>query len=285
MSLRKISGWLLLVLGMLAQAARAEDAFLSLRPQVSVDHSVVLLGDVVEVTARQPAIAERLHGIELARFSSLAKPAKLSRAEIDGLLNQRGALPSGGIAWGGSTEVVISGRLRRIDLAPGIDGAASQLMQALGPGHAVVIRVLDNGGDVMAPPGRTSVRPEMGALYRFGQTVDVPLAVEVDGIAVARPIVRFEVSRSPLDSAQFDPAPRRAAAPVSVDRGSPAELSVEKDRPVRIVVEAGSVRLEGEGTALADAREGDTVKVRRATGGTELLGRAAGPGLVLVEEH
>lgn len=66
----------------------------------------------------------------------------------------------------------------------------------------------------------------------------------------------------------------------------PAEApSVEKDRPVHILVQAGAVRLEGEGIALADGRKGDRVKVRRTGSEAEVLARVQGQGRVLVEEQ
>ena len=296
---------------MLAGHACAEEAFIRLRQHVSLDSVVVQLGDVADITTRAPATAVRLRSVEIARFRSLVNPVKLTRAEVDVSLRHHG-VPLGSIAWGGSSEVVISGRLGHVDLTPGIDEAARQLMGRFGQRGGVAIRVVDSGGEALAPPGAVSIRPDMGSMRQYGQTIELPLWVEVDGIRVAKPQLRFEIFRDAFDistsevrlktSSELEFPLDRIAGMTGTEPSKPAHepyqaqhinaqdtkdknLLVAKDRLVRILIEAGTVQLEGQGVSLADAHQGEMVRVRRTSNNDEFLGRAIGRDLVLVEER
>lgn len=285
--MRRSSLWIALILGLLAQRALAEDAFMKLRPRVEVDDVVVKLGDVAEVTARQAVLADQLKRVEVGRFATLSRPIRLNRSDIERVLEQSALVSSGSVVWGGASEVQLVGRSRRIDLTAGVDAAASALMARLGTRQYIEIRVLDDGGDVVGPPGKTRIVPEIELARRRGYVIEVPLLVEIDGIAVAHPLVRFEVTRKPPEFANASLLPAVPTAQVSLDEKveEPVNWAVQKDHPIRVIVAAGAVRLESSGIALADARQGDKVMIRRLGGGTDLQGRATGRDLVVVEEN
>lgn len=290
-----------LAVGMLSGHACAEEAFVRLRQHVSLDSVVVQLGDVAEITTGLPETTARLRAIEIARLKSLVKPVRLARAEVDALLARQRGFSRGSIAWGGSSEVVISGRLGHVDLTPGLDAAAKLLMEKYGQRRGVVIRVVDGGGEVLAPPGPVNIRPEMASLRRLGRSIELPLVVEVDGVRVARPQIRFEISWDTFDSPMPEVVLRKSSVlelPPDLSARAPGidvrrpvgalddgDLLIKKDQSVRILVEAGAVRLESDGIALADARHGDMVKVKRSSGNNEIPARVIGRGLVLVGER
>lgn len=80
--------------------------------------------------------------------------------------------------------------------------------------------------------------------------------------------------------------------PTTEQRGSPAADTdmtkpylVSRQQKVTVLLESDGMRIESEGIALADARMGEQVRVRRTSGNVELAGRAIRQGVVLVEEN
>lgn len=284
---------------MASAAAHAEDVFLSLRSAVEVDSTTVRLGDVADVVSRRHANLKRLKEIRVSDVMHVDEPLSINRHDVEKILVKQGAFPAGGIAWGGASAVLVTVRRHPVDLSPGIDSAAAMLMARMAPGYDTSIRIIDAGGYVVAPPGKVTVRPDMNEMRRFGQIVEIPLSVDVNDISVAKPVIRLQVCRQPRQGARagsdkpllapHDMANRTTDLPnpgaTAARRGAPAPdvLFVKKDHPVHFIIETGAVRLEGEGVALSDARQGEYVKVKRASGPEEFLGRATSPQLVLVE--
>lgn len=269
--------------------AKAE-VFVALRPTATVEGRVVRLGDVAAVTTRGASEQGKYLSIEVSRLASLASPARVTREDIVRRVNTDHPELSGRLVWGGSNEVLVSGKPQRVDLETATNAAATYLMGRLGGGDLISLRLLDSQTAIEVPPGNVRSRPDMQAATRSGAVVEVPVIVEVDGVLAARPVLRFAVSRSPRAGNQA--AAESATMPTTEQRGSPAADTdmtkpylVSRQQKVTVLLESDGMRIESEGIALADARMGEQVRVRRTSGNVELAGRAIRQGVVLVEEN
>lgn len=278
------------VFGLAASSAAAESVFVSLRPVAETDSPLVLLGQVAEVAAADPQLAAQLRALPIKRLATLTKPAQVGREDVMAALGRQGVTDLGEVAWGGVDRCEVEGRKQALDLTPGVDAAAVQLMERIGGRRGISIRLVEDGSPLVGVAGATRIVPDMKGARRIGRFVDVPLRVEVDGVSVARPVARFEVTALPESVAEELVAARPGSisvhreplAPVAAEGG---DWVVRKDQPVRVVISVGSVRLEGKGIALADARNGEAVSVRYLGNGSTLGGQAGGPGLVVVQEN
>ena len=273
-------------------AAETRDVFVSLRPAAEVPGKVVRLGDVAVMTVRNPVEQVKWQAIEVARPLSLANPIRLSREEI---VRQVGAAHpewQNRLVWGGSNEVLVSGKLQRIDLEAAVNNAAAFLMERLSDGDFVSLRLVDGADPIEVPIGNVRSRPDTRAARKIGSYVEIPLIVDVDGVQAARPMLRFAVSRSQRNATVETPAKpsvpalatEQSRAPV-VDIADATPFVVSRQQPVTILIDGGGIRIESEGVALANARQGEKVRVRRTHGNVELAGRAVQQGVVLVEEN
>jgi hypothetical protein len=280
----------LAVFGLACSSASAETLFVSLRPVAETDSLLVLLGQVAEVAAADLQLAARLRALPVKRLATLTKPGWVDREEILAAMARQGATAGGDVAWGGVSRCEVAGRKQALDLTPGVDAAAVLLMERLGGHRTISIRLIEDGGPVVGVVGGTRIVPDMTGARRIGRFVDVPLRVEVDGVSVARPVARFEVTVLPESVAEELVAAQSSSTSVRRElqelvAAESGEWVVKKDQPVRVIISVGSVRLEGKGIALADARSGESVSVRYRGNGSTLGGQAGGPGLVVVQEN
>lgn len=278
------------VFGLAASSAAAESVFVSLRPVAETDSPLVLLGQVAEVAAADPQVAARMRVLPVKRLTTLTTPGRIDRQDVLAAMGREGVVLSGEVAWGGVDHCEVVGRRQALDLTPGVDAAAVQLMERMGGRRGISIRLVEDGSPLVGVAGATRIVPDMKGARRIGRFVDVPLKVEVDGVSVARPVARFEVSALPEAVAEELLVARPVSASTHREVAGPvvaegANWAVRKDQPVRVIISVGSVRLEGKGIALADARNGEAVSVRYLGNGSTLGGQAGGPGLVVVQEN
>ncbi len=274
-------------------SAQAEEVFIHLRPASTVEGRSIRLGDIADVTANSAATASQWGAIEITKLASLSEPVSLSRGEIALRLSAHSGFAPAAIAWGGSQAVAIRAVKHRIDLLPYINSTAAALISSMSDNDSQVsLTLIDEGGIVEVPDGRLTVRPDLSSIRRFASNLEVLLVVAVDDEIVAAPLLRFSVNRRPSAIRPGnEPAPLSAKREaMGVDSAGesgasfPADVSVLKNRSVPILIKAGSVHIESAGIALANARPGEQVSVRRVSNGSVMTGHATMGGGVVIEE-
>lgn len=260
-------------------AHAGESAFVELRSEALVEQAGVLLRDIARIASRDPAVAERLGSLPVGRCASLAGDCRLDADMIVPEVEAHASETGVRLVWGANRSVAVSGRPRQVSLVAAIERGAAWAVQAYGQGVPVFVDVVEAQTTLSVPRGVTSVTPEIGRVRRVGAVLEMPVRVVVDGVEVARPVVRYMVRRS-ADGTGDTGAGSRIASMASDTR-----MAVAKDQRVRLLIDAGPVRVETEGVALGDARVGGTVRVRRSNGLAAVTGRAVDLGTVQVTEN
>lgn len=260
-------------------AHAGESVFVELRSEAVVEQASVLLRDIARVVSRDPAVAERFGSLPVGRCASLAGDCRLDADLIVPEVEARAAEAGVRLVWGANRSVAVSGKPRQVSLAAAIERGAAWAVQTYGQGAPVFVDVVETQTILSVPHGVVSVTPEIGRVRRAGAVLEMPVRVAVDGVEVAQPVVRYVVRRSVDGSG--DAGAGSSAASIAND----ARMAVAKDQRVRLLIDAGPVRVETEGVAMGDARVGGTVKVRRSNGLAALTGRAVDLGTVQVTEN
>lgn len=271
----------------------AGEVFVSLKADTKISQREVRLGDVADIVATDITERRRLESLQVAVISSEGSPKQLSRSEIEYGLSQvsKEKLPT--IVWGGAENVLVSSKPQRVSLASGIDAAAVFLLNRIGGNAHAGLRMIEGIESVEVPHGKVVVRPDFSSIRTIGTYIDVPLIVEVEGLRVMQTSVRFQVIRHPktqaLANAERDIESESSgqSSPMLDGHASQANRNnrlVVKDQTVTLLIETGGVRIETSGMALNDANKGEKVRVRRVSGGAEIVGRVMQRGVVLVDE-
>lgn len=294
---------LLALFGMTAGIdCRAESVFVNLLPEAQVDRPEIRLADIARMVGRDPAAAEGLGSAVVATCPTLARPCRLEKARLLPALQAHAAKQGSTLLWGANETVTVTGRRRQLPLAPAIEQAAARILQPMDPAHPLALEIKEAPVSIDAPPGPAEFRPEFDQMRRFGTMIELPITVLVDGVSVARPLVRYGLRRvgtvvatdSPAWSAdrpeQRQARQRQAPGGVSTpsqqeEHGSGGDVAVARNKKVRLLIASGPVQVETEGTALSDAALGTLVDVRRANGLADIRGRAVDRATVLVEEN
>lgn len=276
---------------MLSTAFGAESVFFDVRPEAMVDQPTVVVADIARVIARNGALVEQLGGIPVGRCASLAGGCRFDVDSIADAVEAHAADLGARVVWGGTRGVAVSGRPRNVSLASAIENGAAWLVQVYGQGAAVYVDVVDGVGTVPVPPGRLQMLTEPARMRRVGMYLEMPVRVLVDGVEVAQPQVRYVVRRAatPAEGQSSPTANSAGHSPfVAANHsaaGGEARVAVTKDQRVRLLIDAGPVRVEAEGVALGNATLGSMVAVRRANGLAAVTGRAIDQGTVQVVEN
>lgn len=285
---------------------RAETVFVNLRPEAEVGHSEVKLSDIAEVVSRDATAADQLGRSFVDKCPSLALPCRLERSRLAPAIETRAAQMGARLVWGANESVALKGRMAPLPLSSAIDHGAIRILQRMDQGYPLAVNVKDAPDSIDAPPGAAEFRPDFNEMRRIGAVIELPINVLVDGVSVARPIIRYglrhgfasgkpELPRPVAASSRQDkPAllqrPWQGTAGAFQDdrhasEGPAGNVLVAKNRKVRLLIDSGPVRVEAEGIALADAGPGGTVDIRRANGLADIRGRVIDHGTVLVEEN
>lgn len=292
---------LLALLGMAAGIdCRAESVFVNLLPGVQVDRTEIRLADIAQMASRDPAAAERLGATVVATCSTLSQPCHLEKAGLLSAIQAHAAQQGTTLLWGANETVTVTGRRRQLPLAPAIERAAARILQQMDPTHPIALGIKETPAAIEAPPGTATFRPEFDQMRRFGTMIDLPITVLVDGVTVARPLVRYVLQRvgtafatdSPVrgedqleqKQARVQQTPGRSSTSWQKeehDLGS--DVAIARNKKIRLLIASGPVQVETEGTALSNAAIGTLVDVRRINGLADVRGRVIDSGTVLVE--
>lgn len=270
-------------------ALGTENVFVDVRPEAVVDQPQVVLRDIARVAARDSALAEQVGALVVGRCTSLSGGCRFEMDAVAGAIEARAAAIGANLIWGANRGVAVVGLPKAVSLDSAIDRGAVWLVQTFAQGAPVYVDVVGGPTSVTVPPGVVTVRPEISRMRRVGASLDMPVRVLVDGVDVAQPQVRYLMRRtadthdghSGTQAGRFDAMPFQAHAIA----GSEPRVAVAKDQRVRLLIDAGPVRVEAEGVAMGDAKVGGTVKVRRANGLAAVTGRAVDQGTVQVVEN
>lgn len=288
-----------LVLGL---DCHAGNVFINLRTEVEVDRADLNLADIAEVISRDPASASKLGATFVARCPSLSRLCHIQKTDISEAIETLAAQQQTRVIWGAAETVAIRGRKRSLPLTSVIDRTAIELVQRLGRGSPMAISISERPTSVEVPPGNTEFHPEFAQMLKEGSTIELPINVLVDGISVARPVVRYTVRRIPhpprtesqsnafVSHTENKTVQATVFSPESQAQTSGSERAVEamavtKNKKVRLLIGSGPVRIETEGIALADASIGSIVDVRRDNGLAAIKGRAIDYGTVEIEDN
>jgi hypothetical protein len=282
----------LLLSAISAGSVLASEVFVSLKAEVKISQPDARLGDVADIVATDVAEKRRLESLKIAKLPSVGTAVRLSRSEIEYGLSKASNEKLPIIVWGGSENVLVSSKSQSVSLAPGIDAAAAFLFNRLGGNAQVSLRMIHGVDSVEMPPGSVVVRPDFSSIHTFGAYIDVPLIVEIEGLSAMQTSVRFQVIRHSkihdLANAELNENSESSDEPLQFDketsRTDRSNHWVTKDQAVTLLIETGGVRIETSGMALNDANKGEKVRVRRISGGAEIVGRVMQRGVVLVDE-
>jgi flagella basal body P-ring formation protein FlgA len=297
-------------LGLLLAAAAlaAAQVEIRIRPATELAAPTASLGEVAEITA-EPELAARLAGIVIADLSGLA-PVAIDAPLVRALA---GRAAPGGLVVTGSGSVV---RRARVVDAAALQAACAALLPAAaswspvrvsssltvpdGPGFALEATQLDarqQAGEIAF-----SVRARDGARETGRALVVLRVERRVPVVVAARDIPRgtliaasdLRVEQRAADArtagAATDPAQlvgglaRRDLAAGELLGPALAMLppAVRAGAPVTAVLPGRGFAIEMPATALADARAGERVQVRRAHDGAVIAGIARADGTVSV---
>ncbi len=294
----------LLLLAMLGIVAgydcQAAGIFVNLLPEAQVDRPEIRLADIARMVGREPGGAQQLGAVVVATCPTLARPCRLEMAGFLPAIQTQAAKLGTTLLWGANETVTITGRRRQLPLAPAIEQAAARILLQLNPAYPVALGITEAPVAVDVPPGPIEFRPEFDQIRRFGTTIELPITVLVDGVSVARPLVRYALRRvaaavaADMPARGANPRPEQKQAPgqtsISAQKekgameGLSGDVAIGKNKKVRLLIATGPVQVETEGIALSDAALGALVDVRRANGQADIRGRAVDSDTVLVEE-
>lgn len=289
---------LILLLASFSPWCLAEDVYVHLKPQVTLDHLDVKLGDVASIMTDtdNSRTLQRLIHMPIAKLDSLAVPVSLTRERIDQQLLKLLPELHESISWGGVTAVSIDGKKQAIDLEPYMDQLAAGLMEKITPRWGnVEMTLMNNRMEWMdAPMGKVSIQPHMQQIQWTGRDIRIPLSISVDGRFYTKPIVHFKVR--PVKDTGFSDAFNSnvqsnnenggLATNTITPRPSPEKSTlVKKNQPIRIMAQAGTIQIESAGIALSDGIAGEQLTVRRVGANDTLIGRVSEDGAVIVGDN
>jgi len=261
-----------------------------LKKEVVLDGLKVRLGDIAEVVSNDPKTSASISRLPVTELKTLLTPAKLDKAEVQKVLNNKTSNMEYSFVWGSEDSVSIIGKKRSIDLSEGADKAASWILGNQSESEIVALsqlRLTD------MPMGKVEQRPNFINARRSLDKVFIPLEVFVDGILIAKPVLQFKVNGSqtrrddsliishenkiqPSSSGDFTPKETDSKSTSS----SPEAYVVKKDQKVQVVMELGLMHIESEGIALSSGNTGDEVTVQRIDNNELFIGVVSAPGIV-----
>lgn len=281
----------------LCSCCLAETVFVDLRAEAEVDKLPLSLGDLARLDARDKELARQLGGLQVDVCPTLAKSCRVDREKLAQAIAGPASRLGASLAWSATEAILVKGHVRPVSLSAAVDQGGVQILDRLGRGEILAAVVRDESPVVQVPPGAREIRPDLGGMRRIGGNVDLPFNVLVDGIPVARPVVRYALVHGvkPVGSGESKVTrsglPLKPVGEVQAAGGAlpvqavPAAAVVGKNRPVRLLIDSGAVRIEADGLAVGDAGLGEYVGVVRQSAGGEIRGRVIGQGLVLLEEN
>lgn len=274
---------------------------LELRPQVTVERSLVLLGDLALVDTDDAALRSAVEQVVVGQAPLVGYVEQRSRAQLESLLRAQRMASRLEIAWRGGERAMYRTQSQRLDADAIVEAARQRLAESLADVYERVDVTLASGlPELAAPAGPVAyrVRPiEMaqpkprvpvwvdvlvrGQVYR---SVVVPLALRVyRKVYVAqRDLAAGELAVAAAFTLQVEEVGALPAAPLAVGelqglgrtrhalaRGQILagtdllrEGSVLRGDRVRLVVRDGGIEVQVAAVAMADAAPGQQVLVR-----------------------
>lgn len=265
----------------------ADEVYIELRRQATVDRPDVAVQEIASVTAADP-VKRDIEGMRLKLKSSLAASQRLDREDVEAALVKRFAWLRGKVAWGGASHVEILARKRKISLENGIAQARRWLQDEVGSKYEypVEYRLTSKNLDMDVPAGKVSQLPAIQEFRMTGNRMELPLDIYVDDQWVARRQLQFALH--PLRSVSKGESTQSQPSPVALDKHETVELlsqvGVSKHQVVKVLMHQGSINIETEGQAERDAKVGETLMVKRLDGPELFLAQVVEPGIVMVKE-
>jgi flagella basal body P-ring formation protein FlgA len=285
---------------------------LSLRASVTLDHPVLLLGDLVDAP---PETDAAVLALPLGQAPRVGHVLRVRQLDLEAQLRRQGIAAH--ITWRGAAAALVVTRTQR--LAPQLlrEAASAHLRQILAePGDTFEVAVPDMAVEIPQRPYQLRARPVDvhsarvlvwldiivdDAVYR---SVVLPATVTRTRTAwVARralaggsAVERLDFTVSEVDVSGLDALPAvpealagarlrgalRAGQVLTAQAVAPAGTVLRGD-PVRLTLHAGALAIDAAGVAQASAAPGQMVAVRAASSGEILSGRVNRAGHVVIE--
>lgn len=259
-----------------AVSSHAADVFVRLHAEAHAPQDVLRLGDVAEVVSADNDAASRLANTPIGLAGQGVDAEGFSRGQIERALAPTTQLLDASLTWGGAKRVRISHDAVAVDFSEAVDAAALALMRHIPEGRNLSTVVVSPPKPLALVQSVSRVTPDMSVVDVDQQRVTVPLRIYANNQELAIRHVTFELRPG---SAKTSAATQAAGQKEQMQQ---APMLVRTRETVKIVLRDGSVQIESEGTALADARLGETVRVKRRSGRV-FKAVAVAPGVVEVE--
>lgn len=286
-------GWVLV-----APLCFADDIYIRLKPKVTVNHLNISLKEIATVTVNSsnPAMLDRLILKPVVHLSSLVNPVKLTRQQIENSLTQAGLKDAAVISWGGVDSILIYGKSQVVDLSPWMRSVADSMSQK--NGTQTDFKLMNVYESVEVPMGKVEPRANLEKVRRYGDEIQIPFSIFVDGKLSATRTAHLKMQATNLltgdalnrnkdlqkvSSAQLPYMPGSSDQLVELSSNEQNKsFLIKKNQHVRILVQDAAVEIESEGVSLSSANVGDEIKVRRMSSQDVLIGRAIEPNVVVV---
>ena len=312
---------LLAVLAM-PQAHAAGEARIALAPDAVVSERQVVLGAIAAIECEDAALAKTLQRLVVANAPRPGAIERLTRETLDNRVRALVPALHGPVQWEGATAVNVRTALAAYQGERLRAAAVEHVARALQGRYERFETRAGEVNDLSLPAGEVTLRPRPLALTgRLANRLPVWIDIHVDGVFHRSVVVPVEIAAyAPVLVAREDLAPGRDLLArdfetriVDVTRltGEPitpgaalvtmrsrktlhagdalvrealeARPAVTRGENVTLQIHAASMQLEATAVALADARVGDLVWIKRDMAGESLRARVVAPGIVEVQ--
>jgi flagella basal body P-ring formation protein FlgA len=296
----------------------AADAVVALRADAVLAGSVFRLGDIAHISADGTEARSNLADIEIGLVPRPGHTGRLSQPQVEHAIEAHAPEWRGRFRMAGSQAVTLRGVGIAVDQQRLVRLAADALRAELAPRYAKleIAQVGEPPTLTLPPSAQLRARPVNAPISR---RMPVWIDIEIDGRALGAVPVWFSVSAwkaIPVAMADLPegaivragdlamemrdvaesgkvldrlPAENGLRLRHALARGTPvaqsaleADTAISRNRPVTVRINTGSIAIETAGTALADGRVGDTVRVKNPDSSEPFLATVVAPGVVSV---
>jgi flagella basal body P-ring formation protein FlgA len=294
---------------------------LALSPDAVVAQRHVSLASIASVECSDKVMTQTLERLVVANAPRAGAIERLTRETLDNRVRALAPAMRGALQWEGANAVNVRVALAAYDGERIRTAALEQVARALQGRYERLETRAGAVEDLSLPAGEVTLRPRPLALGgRLPSRQPVWIDLHVDGVFHRAVVVPVEIAAyAPVLVAREDLAPGRevlardfetrsldvtrvAGEPVTADtalatfrtrktlhagdalvrEAVEARPAVTRGENVTLQMHAASLQLEATAVALADARIGDMVWIKRDTAGDSLRARVVAPGIVEV---
>ena len=292
----------LLLLVFFSQFSLAEDIYIELMPEATIDRHDVHLSDIAKLTSNDLNLKASLSKLVIVKLDSLGIPFKISKIEIEKVTQERMHMLSGSIVWSNAEFCLVRPELHPVDLSRGVDITAMTLMKNVKVKGVELLSTDTQLPLVAAPRVKIEQRPNFQEARMMGSNITIPLYVFADNRLIAKPALHFrfrevkpnaiqsvgytfaskeEVYASNLEDSEVDDA--KTDAEYIMTPVKKKQFLIQKNQHVKLLIKSGMLEVESQGIAMSNAYLGDQVKVRKLSGSEVLFGRAQEAGVIVLD--